>query len=89
MNKGVVKSVQRGVVTKNVAGSSVSASIELSAVEPTKSFAMVTVKPAEENGVSIAITGLSTDTLTVEMRSSQSGAYPGNTKVGWQVIEFY
>lgn len=89
MNKGVVKSVQRGVVTKNVAGSSVSASIAISEVEPTKSFAMVTVKPAEANGVSIAITGLSNDTLTVEMRSSQSGAYPGNTKVGWQVIEFY
>ena len=86
---GGIKSIQRGVATKQVNGGTATANIAISNVNGDKSMVLITAKSANTNAPQAVITNLESTELTIELAPTQSGAYPGNVKIGWQVIEFY
>lgn len=83
-----MKSVQRGVFTELVNGEPVTANIPIAKIAVNKAVALITTKSSKENAVQAVITELEDKQLTIELMRSVSGAYPGNVKIGWQIIEY-
>lgn len=85
---GGIKSVQRGVFTKLVNGQTAIANIPIAKIAVNKAVALITTKSSTVNAAQAVITELEDEQLTIELIPSDSGTYPGNVKIGWQVIEY-
>lgn len=85
---GGIKSVQRGVFTKLVNGQTAIANIPIAKIAVNKAVALITTKSSTVNAAQAVITELEDEQLTIELIPSDSGTYPGNVKIGWQIIEY-
>ena len=89
LNRGAVKSVQRGVFTKAATGTGVYHTVSISTINPDKALVLVGAVETETvvYNPEIITTELSAESLTMQIRLGYNGTK--NVKGSWQVIDFY